>query len=129
MRTLRLARIAMEAESLRLREMAKRAALRMVWLYLAMAMLFCALGFGHLAAWFWLRETLSALRTAGVFAAADLVLALVLTWLAFRSSPGAAEREALAVRRRAVDDAMESLSVSALLIRAIDLLLRPRAKP
>lgn len=119
----------MEAESLRLRQMAKRAALRMVWLYLAVAMLFCALCFGHLAAWFWLRETLSALQTAGLFAAADLVLALVLTWLAFRSSPGVAEREALAVRRRAVDDAMESLSVSALLIRAIDLLLRPRSKP
>lgn len=118
----------MEAESLRLRQMAKRAALRMVWLYLAVAMLFCALCFGHLAGWFWLRETLSPLRTAGIFAAADLVLALVLTWLAFRSSPGAAEREALAVRRRAMDDAMESLSVSALLIRAIDMLLRPRSK-
>ena len=109
--------------------MAKRAALRMVWLYFAVTMLFCALCFGHLAAWFWLRETIPAPQTAGIFAAADLGLALVLTWLAFRSVPGPAEREALAVRRRAVDGAMESLSVSALLIRAVELLLKPRPKP
>ena len=61
----------------------------------------CALAFAHLAAWFWLRETLPAHQVALLFAGADLGLAVVVVWLAWRSAPGAAEREAEALRRLA----------------------------
>lgn len=47
---------------------------------------------------------------------------------AIRSTPGIVVREALAVRRRAVDDAAGSLSASALLLRAIELILTSRPK-
>jgi hypothetical protein len=119
-----LVRIALEAEKLRLSHKARRTVIRIMLACLAMALLLGALMFGHIAAWFWLRETLAGQYVALIFAGFDLVLAVVLVILADRSGPGEVEREALAVRRRALDDAAGSLTISAVLFRLIEDVLR-----
>ena len=121
---LRLVRIALEAERLRLGLHAKRTAGRVVMGSIALALLLGALGFGHIAAWFWLRDYLAGQYVALIFAGIDLLFALLLFLLAFRSSPGLAEVEALAVRRRALESATETLRISALLARLFEHWLR-----
>jgi hypothetical protein len=107
----------MEAEALRLRLHLKRAATRAVLVSIAVALLLGALAFGHIAAWYWLREYLAAKYVGLIFAGIDLLLALVLALLAAWCRPGEAELEALALRRRALDDATD---FSALLLRLAD---------
>jgi hypothetical protein len=126
---LRLVRIALEAEQLRLGLHARRTASRVVMGSVALALLLGALGFGHVAAWYWLRVYLQAQYVALIFAGIDLLFALLLFLIAFRSSPGLAEVEALAVRRRALESATEALSLSALLVRLVEQWFRspPRA--
>jgi hypothetical protein len=130
MRSLRLARIAAEAESVRLRYSARRTAVRAVLGLVALAFLFGALVFCQIAAWYWLRASWDRPAAALILAGAELVLAAILALLAARSSPGRVELEALAVRRQALEGAGSSLAFSTLatqLLRlAIDLLRRRR---
>jgi hypothetical protein len=127
-RPLRLVRIALAAEALRLRYQLRRTVVRAAIGMIALALLLGALAFAHVAAWNWLRTSLAPGQIALIFAGVDLLLAMVLAWVALNSSPGTVEREARAVRERALDDANDSLSVAALLLRLIDLLppLQPR---
>jgi uncharacterized membrane protein len=122
----RLVRIALEAEGLRLRHKTRRIIVRVVLGYFALGLVFCAVGFLHVAAWFWLRQSLTGPSVALIFAGADLLLGLILAAIAFWDRPGLAEREALAVRRRALEDVMGSLTVSALVIQVIERLLARR---
>ena len=125
---LRLLRVALEAEALRLGQQARRTVIRVVLGYFALVLMFGAVAFLHVAAWFWLRTMLPA-QTAGlIFAGADLVAGLILMALALRSAPGIVEREALAVRRQALEDAAGSLSVSAMLIQLFGRLFLSRGR-
>jgi hypothetical protein len=124
MRTLRLARIAAEAEGLRLRYSARRAVVRIVLGLVALGLLFGALVFCHIAAWYWLRQSWDRSPAALIIAGGELVLALILVLLAARSSPGRVEAEALAVRRRALEAAGSSLAFSALLTQLLPLAVR-----
>jgi hypothetical protein len=117
---IRLLLVAMEAELLRLNHHARRTVIRVVLGCFAAALLLGALGFAHVAVWCWLRETLPGRSVAAIFAGCDLVMALILAVLASRSVPSRVEREALAVRRRALDDAAASVTISALLLRLFD---------
>jgi hypothetical protein len=123
---LRLLRIALEAERLRIGLHARRTAGRVVMGSIALALLLGGLGFGHVAAWYWLRSYLLGQYVALIFTGVDLLLALLLFLLAFRSAPGLAEVEALAVRRRALEQAGESLTITALIFRVLEQLLRSR---
>jgi|SRR5579863_5031147 len=114
MRTLRLARIAVEAEGLRLRHRTRRAVVRGMLMVLALGFLVGAAVFCHVAAWFCLRFYWQQPGSALILAGADLVLAAFLALLAARSSPGRVEVEALAVRQRAVDSITGTLALSAL---------------
>ncbi len=105
---------------------ARRMVIRVLLACMARALLLGALAFGHVAAWCWLRRSLPAEYVALIFAGVDLLLAVVLLVVANRSRPGAVEAEALAVRRRALDDAVGSLTISALLMRLVEQLLMPR---
>jgi hypothetical protein len=125
---LRLARIALAAEELRLRRLIRRAIIRVTLGGVAMMLLLGALVFGHIAAWEWLRRTLPGHEVALIFTGVDLVLGFILVVIAARSSPGTIERDALAVRERALDEAVESMTVTAMLIRLIDTLVPPRPK-
>ena len=119
MRTLRLARIAAEAEGVRLREQARRTLVRAVLGAIAMIFLLAAVVFGHLAAWYWLRSFWARLDSALAITGADLIIAVLLTVVAALWSPGRLEIEALAVRRQALDGAIGSVAVSALVARLL----------
>jgi hypothetical protein len=125
---LRLVGVALQAEGLRLSHRARRAGVRIVLGCFAVALLLAAVGFAHVAVWNWLREYLAAQYVAAIFAGADLVLALILGVLAARSVPGRVEVEALAVRRRALDEAAASVTISALVVRVFDQLIRSRRR-
>lgn len=128
MRLIRLGRVAMQAEGLRMREQARRTARRAVFAAIALLMLSGALVFGHLALWYWLRESLPRAQAAGILAGGDLLGAILLGLMAARSAPGPAEQEARAVRERALDDATDSLAIPTLLIRLIETILAVRPK-
>jgi hypothetical protein len=132
MRTLRLARIAAEAEGLRLRERAQRTAVRAAFGMVAMIFVLGVLVFLHIAAWYWIRQSWQQEYAALILAGADLVLALVLAFMASRSAPSLVEVEALAVRQRAVESAMSSLAMSSLALQLLrlvmDLMRRPRSR-
>jgi hypothetical protein len=132
MRTFRLARIAVEAEGLRLRQRAQRTVIRAAFGMIAMGFLIGAVIFVHLAAWYWIRQTLRDEYAALILGGADFVLAMVLAFLASRSAPSRVELEALAVRQRAVESAVSSIAVSSLIFQAVrvlsNLLRRPRSR-
>ena len=123
MRTLRLARIAAEAEGLRLRERARRTATRVAFGMVAMVFMVGVLVFLHIAAWFWIRQSWEERYAALILAGADFVLALVLAFLAARSSPGRVELDALAVRKSALDSAVSSIAISSLGLQLLRLLM------
>jgi hypothetical protein len=129
MRTLRLARIAAEAEALRLRERAQRTAVRVAFGMAAMVFMLGVLVFLHIAAWYWIRQSWAQQYAALTLAGADFVLALVLAMVAARSSPSRVELDALAVRQRAMESAVNSIAISSLglqLLRLAMNLLRRR---
>jgi hypothetical protein len=119
MRSFRLARIAAEAEALRLRHRTRRAVVRGMLMLVALSFLLGAAIFCHIAAWFWLRLYWQQPGSALILAGADVVLAAFLALLAARSSPGRVEVEALAVRERAVDSITSTLALSALVAQVL----------
>ena len=121
MRSLRLARIAAEAEGLRLRRGAQRTALRAIYVIVALGFFAWAVLFAHVAAWFWLRLSWEARHAALIVAGADLVLAVLLAVLASFLSPGRVEREALEVRRRAIESVGGALAFSAMAMQVLRL--------
>jgi len=114
MRPYRLARLAADAEGMRLRSMATRLATRIAFAVIALVFIIGALVFAHLAAWFWL-ETGFAMSPVGatlILCAVDLVVAIIAGLLASRSTPSRVEREALQVRQQAMTALSGSLNVA-----------------
>ena len=124
MRPLKLVRIAAEAEGLRLRYSARRTAIRVALGLAALCFLMGTIVFGHLAAWFRLSLSWGEPAAALVLAGADLVVAVVLVLVATSSSAGRVEAEALALRKRALDHAASSLTLSALITPLLPLASR-----
>lgn len=122
MRPLRLARIAAEAEVLRLRHRARRTAVRAMFAIVALAFLIGAVTFVHIAVWFWLRPTWEARYVALALAGVDLVVAALLGALAARSTPSPIELEALAVRERALEGATTAIAWSTLAVQLLRVL-------
>ena len=109
MRTLRLARIAAEAEGLRLRQMAKRRAVQAGMGAVAAVFVICALAVAHFSAWLALVKVIpDPLYAALIVLAIDLVIAGILGFLATRSSPNRVELEAVRVR----DQAKQQLAIT-----------------
>lgn len=125
---LRLARVALEAEGLRLNHRLRRTVISIAMGCVALALLMAALTFLHIGIWCWLRETLPGKYVAAILGGADVLLALVLVFLALRSTPGRVELEALQLRRRAMDDAAASLSFTTLLAQFINQFLAARSR-
>lgn len=131
MRTFRLARVAADAELLRLRLRARRAAVRVILALVALGFLAGAAVFCHVALWFWLRNHWEPPQSALILAGIDVVLAVLLALLAARSTPSRTELEALDVRHRAVEGITASLAFSAIAMQLLRLatqfVRRPRA--
>jgi hypothetical protein len=132
LRPIRLARIGAEAEIVRLRRQTQRTVVRVVLGLIALVFLTAAVVTAHVAFWFWLRVALgwAPAAAAAILTGGDLLLAIILGLLAAKSGPSRLEREALEVRRRAWDQAGNTMAVSALLVPvlrvAVDLLRRVR---
>ena len=118
MRPFRLARIAAEAEGLRLRGMATRIVTRIGFAVVALFFVLGAVVFAHVAAWYELRIELNQgfLAAAGILGGVDLLLAAILGFLASRSAPSRVEVEALDVRRKAIEGIAGALSLTQLVI-------------
>jgi hypothetical protein len=123
MRPVRLVRIAAEAEGVRLRAMMARIVTRAIFAVIALFFILGAVTFGHIAAWYEIRIALnqSYLATAGILGGADSLLAIILLFLASRSTPSRVEIEAREVRRQALTGIGSAMNVTQL---ALPLLLR-----
>jgi hypothetical protein len=124
MRPFRLARIAAEAEVIRLRGMTTRIVTQVILGVIALFFVLGAVVFVHLAAWYEVRVAMnqSYLATSGVLGGADLLLAIILGFLATRSKPSRAEIAALEVRRTAIEGISSALSVTQMALLAVRLL-------
>jgi len=132
MRVDRLARIAVEAETIRWKSAAARLACRIAFAMIALVFMIGVLIFAHIAAWYWIRVGFDQTFyvTACILGGVDLAIAIVFGALASRSSPSRQEREALDVRRRAVQSMATAFSIGQMalpVLRMTNSLLR-RAK-
>ena len=122
MRSINLLRLALDAEMLRLRAMATRQGRRAAFGSVAFIFALAVLAFAEIAGWQGLRLRVEAIPTTLILLGINLVIAAVFGLLAARSSPGLAEREALQVRRQALDAVRGSLLFTAALPAATTLL-------
>jgi hypothetical protein len=115
MRTLRLARVAAEAEALllrrRLRSIAIRAALGLV----AGLFLIGAAGMLHVFLWVRLEPRLGAAMTALAMAGGDALVAIVIGLFAMRTPADRVAEGAVAVRDQAVNEMRNAVTLGALL--------------
>jgi hypothetical protein len=118
--------IAIDAEALRLRLLARRTLVRVVLGVVALTLLLSALAMAHVALWYWLRTRFEWPMdgTAAMLTAGDVVLAGVLAWVASRLGPGSVETEARLVRRRALQSLTATAIWSAILMRLLELIRR-----
>lgn len=125
MAPMELARIAAEAESVRLRGRAKRAVGQIVAGLVGLSFLLIAIGFMHAGVWFWLREALgwTGYAASATLAAADLVIAGLMAGMALRSSPSQVERDARQIRDRAWQGIRDSMVLATFIRPAFRLLV------
>ena len=112
MRSVNLLKIAAEAEVLRLRSMLARQARRAAFGASALIFSLIVLALAEIAGWQTLRLYVTGIVATLLLLGINLVLA-VLGAVAARSSPSRIEREALRVRREALDSAKGALSITA----------------
>jgi hypothetical protein len=115
MRAVNLAKLAAEAEILRIRHMLKRQGMRAAFGLVAVLFATGVLVLAHVAGWQLLRLYVPAIYATLILLGIDLVVAAIFGILAARSSPSGAEREALAIRQRALHEARNSLALGALI--------------
>jgi hypothetical protein len=113
-RSISLARIAADAERVRLRALAGRVVTRAVLGVVALLFVMGAIVFGHVAAWYWVRVGLDQtfLTATGILGGGDLLVAIILGFVATRSGPSRIELEALEVRRKAIQGIGSTLSLA-----------------
>src|SRR3569833_711747 len=110
MRAGNLAKIAAEAEVLRIKHMLRRQGVRAAFGFVALVFLLAVLVIGNVAIWQELRMYLSPINATLALLGANLLFAVIFGVLAARSSPGHTEREALAIRQRALGEARSALA-------------------
>lgn len=114
MRSLKLARIAAQAELLRLRRYGDRQIARLVLGAIALVFVLAWLGTLHFAGYFALRRAdIAPVWAALIVAGVDLLVALILGIAALRNRPGRLEREALQVRLAAQQQLLEVAATTA----------------
>jgi len=122
-RSLRLAQIAVQAEGLRLRRLARRTAVRVGLALVAAPFLLACFAFLEAALWDWLSRHLLPAFAALVAAAINFVIAGMLLLIAAVSRDSQVEIEALRVRQRALEDATRQLTIAAMVTPVLRLVL------
>ena len=115
MRAVNLAKIGAEAEILRLQHMLKRQGMRAALGLVAVIFALGVLVLAHVAGWQVLQLYVQPIYATLILLGVDLVIAAIFGILAARSSPSSAERDALAIRQRALHEARNSLALGALI--------------
>jgi hypothetical protein len=110
-----LAKVAAEAEILRIQYMLKRQGMRAAFGLVAAIFTVGVLVLAHIAGWQVLRLYLAPIYATLILLGVDFVIAALFGILAARSSPSRDEREALAIRQRAWHEARSSLALGALI--------------
>ena len=110
MRTVELAKVAVAAESLRLRRLAKRQAMRAAYAAGAAVFGIAVLVGLHVTLWTFLAPRTSPVLASVIVVAVDVVIAAVLAFLALRNTPGAIEEEARIIRTQAVAEVKRSMT-------------------
>lgn len=122
-RSLRLARIAVQAEGLRLRRLARRTAVRVVLVLIAAPFLLACFGFFETALWEWLSRHLLPAYAALISAGVNLAGGGLLLLIAALSRDSRVEIEALQVRQRALEDATRQFTIAAMVTPVVRLVL------
>ena len=115
MRSINLLKIAAEAELLRLRTMMARQVRRGIFGAVAAVFGVAVLALAEVAGWQALRLKIQPIPTTLILLGINLAIAAAFGVLAARSAPGHTEREALRVRRQALETARGSLVFTAAL--------------
>ena len=115
MRAVNLAKVAVEAEILRIQHMLKRQGMRAAFGLVAVIFALDVLVLAHVAGWQILRLYVPPIYATLILLGLDLVVAAIFGILAAKSSPSRAERDALAIRQQALREARSSLALGALI--------------
>jgi hypothetical protein len=115
MRSVSLARVAAQAELLRLRRLARRQGMRAAFGAIAIVFLVAALVGCHVAAAMALTVYMQPIYAALIVAAIDLVIGVIFLLVAARDTPDAIEREALQVRLAAQEQMLEVAALTTLI--------------
>ena len=111
MRTTELAKVAANAEKLRLQALAKRQAVRGVFGAVAAVFGIGILILLHVLGYQLLRGGLGPVPSTLILLAVDLVIVIVCGVMALRSTPGTVEKEAEEIRRQALREMRTTLTV------------------
>jgi len=114
MRAIKLAKVAAQAEKLRLQALAKRQVRRGIYGAVATIFAIGALALGHVVAFLAIVPSVGSLWTSVVLLAFDLLVAVVLGAVAALSKPGAIEAEAQRLKETALSQMRQDLTVAAL---------------
>ncbi len=111
MRAVDLAKVAASAEALRLKRLARRQAIRVAYLVVAVLFALAAFAFLHVLAYIALLLLVQPWLSALIVFVVDLVIAGAVASIALNSAPDRIEREALAVRRESLVAARKAFNV------------------
>lgn len=130
MRIFQLARVAAEAESLRVQARLQRLVTSLALGLIALIFLLCAFGFTHLGLWGLLRNQagLSPQASAGILAVVDLAIAVALALRAVKAPPSRQEIDARVVRQRALDGMTSNAAMSTALLTTLLAVWRGRRR-
>jgi hypothetical protein len=112
-RSIKLLRLAADAELLRLRAMMARQGRRAAFAVIALIFALVVLALAEATGWLALRHRIASIPATLILLGVNLVIAAIFSVLAARSSPGPTEQEALRVRRQALDAARGALAFTA----------------
>jgi uncharacterized membrane protein len=115
MQPVQLARIAAQAEKLRLQRIVRRQVIRAGCAVVALVFLLAFFALLHLFAIVEIARSLGPATATAIVFAVDLVIAIILGVMAMRSSPDAVEQEARQVRDRALAQMKDAVAMAALL--------------
>lgn len=124
MRAVELAKVAANAEALRLRQLASRQSMRAAYGGVAAVFGIGVLVLLHVVAYHLLVPSVSPLVASLILLAFDLVVAGVCGLKALKSVPGAVEEEALAIRKQALLDMRGAVTATSLAGEAMGLAFR-----
>lgn len=128
MRTVELAKVAVAAESLRLRRVARRQAMRAAFGAGAAVFAIAVLVVLHVLLWHVLLQWLTPVQSTLAVLVLDLIVAGVFGYMAFSNAPDAVEEEARTIRVQALAEMKRSLTVMGMAAEVAGLALRGGAR-